>query len=124
MVVLLTFGCKFFWSPTWPERVGKLSDGKDPFAIEPLSLFRGQAGQQAEVLFLNRFLSASDLEFALAAVSVENEVGGRLTGEQLAYLPNHFSYLARKRGSFHGYTGMIVPMDDLTKINRAAHHFR
>ena len=70
VVILLAFVAQPFGPPARTKRVGELRDGEDAFAAEFLALLRVHAGQQAEVVLLNRDLPAARLEFALGAVAV------------------------------------------------------
>jgi hypothetical protein len=53
-MVLLLVVCRAPAALPRPERVGKLSNGKNAFATQLPALFRGQGFQQTEVVFLNR----------------------------------------------------------------------
>jgi hypothetical protein len=80
VVILLPFVAEFFGSVTGPERVGKLGDGENPFTVELRALLLGHV-QQAEIFFLHRLLFSTGLEFALRAVTVQNEVGRPRVGQ-------------------------------------------
>ena len=59
LVVFPALLSKMLWPPAWSERVGELGDAEDALAVKSSSLFLSQAGEQAEVVFLNRLLAAS-----------------------------------------------------------------
>ena len=81
MVILLTLGSEPLWPSAWPECVGELGDGEDALAVELLSLLFRHAGQQAEVVFLNRLLPAPGLKLALGTMPIQNEVRRRCVGQ-------------------------------------------
>ncbi len=82
------------WRSSWPERVGQLVDGENTLAPMTFALLRAHAGQQAEVVLLNRFLPAAGLELALGAVPVQDEIGRRRVGEQRRDYLNTLPHLA------------------------------
>ena len=95
VVILLAFVAQPLGPAAGPERVGELRDGEDAFAAEFLALLRAHAGQQAEIVLLDRILPAAGLELALGAVPVQDEVGRRRAGEQRGDLLDGASALRR-----------------------------
>ena len=71
--ILCPLGCS-----AWPECVRKLGDGENAFAVVSLALLLRHAGEQAEVVFFNRLLTASGLKLALGTVPIQDEIGRRL----------------------------------------------
>lgn len=80
MVILLAHTGEAFRSAARPEGVGELGDSKDAFGVELLSFLLRHARQQAEVVFLNRFLPALGLKLALGTMPIQNDVGWRRAG--------------------------------------------
>lgn len=58
-----------------PERAGELGDGEDAFATKFPALLRAHAGQETEVVGLNRLLPTAGLEFTLGAMPIQDQVG-------------------------------------------------
>src|SRR5215510_10300834 len=98
----------------WPERVRELVDREDAFAAMSASLLLSDRGQQAEIIRLNRLLSAAVSELALGKVSVEHEVGWRRAGQQRGYLLDMFLNLARETRDFYLERCVVVAVIDLT----------
>lgn len=62
------------------ERERQLSNSEDSLAVEIRTLLFAHTAEQAEVVFVDRLLAAAGLKFALGAVSIQDEVGGRRAG--------------------------------------------
>jgi hypothetical protein len=54
---------------------------KRPFAVELLPLLLRHPGQQAEVVFFNRFLPTLSLELALRTMPIQDKVGRQAAGK-------------------------------------------
>ena len=113
VVIFLAFVAQPLGPAAGPERVGELRDGEDAFAAEFLALLLAHAGQQAEVVLLNRLLPAAGPELALATVPVQDEVGRRRTGEQRGDLLEALSHFASQSRGLHLERGVVVAVDDL-----------
>src|SRR5207245_2857846 len=75
MVIPLGLCDKPLWPAAWPEGEGKLRDGEETFAVELFSFLLRHPGQEAEVVFFNRFLPTLSLELALHAMPIQDKVG-------------------------------------------------
>src|SRR5687768_11643822 len=59
-----------FWSAARSERVGELSDTENTPAVKAFALFRRHTRHQAEIVFFNCLLTASESKFALDAMLI------------------------------------------------------
>src|SRR5438093_1352003 len=100
-----------------PERVGKLVDREDALAAMAPPLLLAHARQQAEVVLLHRLLAAADLEFALGAVAVQDEVGWRRVGQQHGDFFKAFPHLADEGRGLHLQRGVAVAVDDFAEAH-------
>ena len=93
---------------------------KDAFAAQCLALLRTHAGQQAEVVLLQRLLPAASLEFALGAVPVQNEIGWCRAGQQRSDFLQALSHFAREDRGLHFEHGVGVAVNDFAEALGAA----
>jgi hypothetical protein len=85
VVIFLWFGCETLDATARTKGVGELPNGENSFAVQPCSFLVRQIGEEAEIVFLDRFLSAVALEPALRTMSVQDEIrrsrGGQQSGD-------------------------------------------
>ena len=86
--------------------------------------FCAHAGQQAEVVLLDRHLPAAGLELALGAVPVQDEVGRRRAGEQRGHLLDALSHFASQGRGLHLECGVVVAVNDFAEADLASEHLR
>lgn len=82
VVILLGLGGALSNATSWPKRIGKLPNGENTSAVKPRSFLIRQIGEKAEIIFLNRFLSATVLEFAFGAMVVQDECRRGRSGQK------------------------------------------
>ena len=122
-MILLAFVALPLGPAAGTERVGELRDGKDALAAEFQALLRAHAGQQAEVVRLQRLLPATALEFALGAVAVQDEIGRCGTGEERGDFLKALPHLAGQGKGLHLERGVVVAVDDFAEAHFASEHF-
>src|SRR5208283_4399355 len=91
--------------------------------MEPLTIFLRYAGQQTEFVLFLRLSAASSLELALAAMSVQSEVGWRIAGQEPSDVFDPFAYFTGQGERIHLQRGMVVAMHDLAQGYLAANNF-
>ena len=64
------------------KRIRKLGSREDTLAMEPFPLLLRHARKRAELVFLDRLLTAAHLEFALATMPVQHKVGRRIVSQK------------------------------------------
>jgi hypothetical protein len=89
-----------------------------------LSLWRGDGGEETEVVLLFSPSSTSRPELALGAVTVEYEVGRWGTGKQLSDFFNSPAHFTCKRRYPYNRAWMRVPMNNFSMGNIAAYNCR
>ena len=82
MVIFLRFGRETLDATTRTKGVGELADRENAFAVQPCSFLVRQIGEEAEIVFLDRFLSATALEPALRTMPVQDEIRRSRGGQQ------------------------------------------
>ena len=97
MVILLGFGREPLDATTRAKRIGELADSKNALAVQPRSFLVRQIGEEAEIVFLDRYFSAATLELALGAMPVQDKVRWSGGGQQGGDLADGLMDYARQR---------------------------
>ena len=99
-----------------------MCDGENAFVAKFLALLRAHAGQQTEVVLLNRNLPAARLKFTLGAVPVQNQIRRRWAGKQCREFLNPFPHVARQCRGLHLLRGVVIAVDDFAEADLTSDH--
>src|ERR1035438_6909342 len=115
---------KFMPATAWPERIGKLCDGKNALSIQFRDFPFRHPTQQTEIVVFSRRLAATRLKHAFGTMPVQNEFWWHTVRQHDTDTADPSSYLSRQFTGFYFSHRVAIAMNDCPHSDRTTRNRR